>query len=114
VGGFQGIAMTANSEKKEAAWKWMEFFTCPLVQRAFLFEMPIWTSVQTSQDANMLDPMMTIKREQLASVRHRPNIPNYSDVSLILQRYIYLTLNGRMEATAALKQAKIEIEALMK
>jgi multiple sugar transport system substrate-binding protein len=114
VGGFQGIAMTAGSEKKEAAWKWMEFFTSPLVQRAFLFEMPIWTSVQTSQDANILDAMMAMKREQLLNVHHRPNIPNYSDVSLILQKYIYLTLKGRMEVTAALEQAKIEIEALMK
>jgi multiple sugar transport system substrate-binding protein len=112
VGGFQGIAITTASQQKEAAWKWIKFFTSPMVQRAFLFEMPIWTSVQTSQDANMLDPMMTIKREQLLNVQHRPNISNYSDVSLILQKYIHLTLKGRMEATAALKQAKTEIEAL--
>jgi multiple sugar transport system substrate-binding protein len=112
VGGFQGIAIPAASQQKEAAWKWIKFFTSPLVQRAYFFEMPIWTSVQTSQDANMLDPMMTIKREQLLNVHHRPNIPNYSEVSLILQKYIHLTLKGRMEATAALKQAKTEIEAL--
>jgi len=113
VGGFQGIAITAASQKKEAAWTWVKFFTSPLVQRAFLFEMPIWTSVQTSQDATMLDPMMDMKREQLLNVHHHPNIPNYSDVSLILQKYIHSTLKGRMEATAALKQAKTEIEALM-
>lgn len=114
VGGFQGIAIPAASQKKEAAWKWIQFFTSPLVQRAFLFEMPIWTSVQTSQDANLLDPMMSIKREQLLNVRYRPNIPNYSAVSLILQKYIHLTLKGKIEATAALKQAKTEIEVLMK
>ncbi len=114
VSGFQGIAMTAKSEKKDAAWKWMKFFTSPLVQRAFLFEMPIWTSVQTSQDANMLDPMMAIKREQLVNVHHRPNIPNYFNISSVLQKYIHLTLKGRMEPTAALKQAKTEIEVLMK
>lgn len=112
VGGFQGIAITAASQKKEAAWTWVKFFTSPLVQRAFLFEMPIWTSVQTSQDATMLDPMMVMKREQLLNVHHRPNIPNYSEVSVILQKYIHSTLKGRMEATAALKKAKTEIEAL--
>jgi len=113
VSGFQGIAITTASENKEAAWQWIKFLTSPLVQRAFLFEMPIWTSVQTSQDAKMLDPMVTIKREQLMGLHHRPNVPNYSNISSILQKYIYLSLKGRMEPAAALKQAKAEIEALI-
>lgn len=113
VGAFQGVAITAASEKKEAAWKWIAFLTSPLVQRAFLFEMPIWKSVQTSQDAERADPMMVIKREQLANVHHRPNIPNYPQVSSILQKYISLTLKGRMKPDAALKRAKEEIEPLL-
>ena len=112
VGGFQGIAITEASKKKAAAWKWIKFFTSPLVQRAYRFEMPIWTSVQTSPDANLLDPMLAIKREQLTNVHHRPNLPNYANVSSILQKYLHLALEGNMEPTAALKQAKTEIETL--
>ena len=112
VSAFQGIAILANSENKELAWKWIEFFTSPLVQRAFLFEMPVWESVQTSQDAIMLDPTMTVKREQLLNAHYRPMLPNYSQVSSILQTYLHLALRGRMEPAAALKQAKTEIEKL--
>jgi multiple sugar transport system substrate-binding protein len=114
VGGFQGIAITAASQKKETAWKWIKFLTSPLVQRAFLFEMPIWIPVQTSQDVNILDPMMVIKRQQLENVYCRPNIPNYSTISPILQKYIHLALEGKAEPVAALTQAKTEIISLIK
>lgn len=114
VGGFQGIAIVANSEKKDLAWKWIEFFTSPLVQRAFLFEMPIWKSVQTSKDANMLDPIMSIKRTQLQNTSHRPNIPRYLEISPILQRYIHTALKGRLGPSDALSKAKTEIEMLLK
>ncbi len=114
VSGFQGLAISAASEKKDLAWQWISFFTSPLVQRAFLFEMPIWKSVQISADANMLDPIMPIKRTQLQNAYHRPNIPRYAEISSILQRYLHATLEGRMEPTDALKKAKTAIEVLLK
>lgn len=113
VSAFQGIAITANSKQKDLAWKWITFLTSPLVQRAFLFEMPIWISVQTSKDVNILDPRMSIKRAQLQNVYHRPNIPNYPEISLVLQRHIYAALEGRIEPSDALSKAKTEIETLI-
>ncbi|MBD3307992.1 extracellular solute-binding protein [candidate division KSB3 bacterium] len=113
VSAFQGLAITTSTDNQEAAWKWISFLTSPLVQRAFLFEMPIWTSVQSSKDAKWLDPLMPLKRKQLANVAHRPNLPNYAEVSRILQAYIHRTLEGRLEASKALSDAKTEIEALL-
>lgn len=112
-GAFQGIAIVAASEKHDLAWKWIEFFTSPLVQRAFLFEMPIWTSVQTSQDANMLDPAISTKRTLLQEAVHRPNIPKYLEISPILQRSIHDALEGKLEPADALSKAKTEIEAIL-
>jgi multiple sugar transport system substrate-binding protein len=114
VSGFQGIANSAASERKDLAWQWISFFTSPLVQRAFLFEMPIWKSVQTSPDVDMLDPNMALKRSQLRNAYHRPNIKRYAEISSILQRYIHTALEGRMEPIEALKKAKTEIEVLLK
>ncbi len=113
-GAFQGIGIVAASEKQDVAWKWIEFFTSPLVQRAFLFEMPVWTSVQTSQDANMLDPAMSTKRALLQEAISRPNIPGYQDISSVLQRYIHDALQGRLEPVDALSKAKTEVELIMK
>lgn len=110
VSAFQGMALAAASLNQEQAWKWLEFSTSPPVQRAFVFEMPIWTSVQTSPSAILLDPTMALKSEQLAAVHHRPNIPKYEQVSTILQTALYAALNGKLEPAAALQQAKTQLE----
>jgi len=113
VSGFQGAAILANSKNKDAAWKYVRYITSPIVQRAYLTEMPVWTSVQTSAYAKMMDPMIDIKAKQIASVHHRPKVPPYPEISSILQRYIHLALEGRMKPKAALDKAKAEIEAVM-
>jgi len=113
VSGFQGAAILANSKNKDAAWKYVRYITSPIVQRAYLTEMPVWTSVQTSAYAKMMDPVIDIKGKQIASVHHRPKVPPYPEVSSILQRYIHLALEGKMKPKAALDKAKAEIEAVM-
>ena len=113
VSGFQGAAILANSKNKEAAWKYVRFITSPIVQRAYLTEMPVWTSVQTSAYAKTMDPVMDVKAKEIASVHHRPKVPPYPEVSSILQRYIHSALTGKMEPKAALDKAKTEIEAVM-
>ena len=63
VSGFQGAAIMANSRQKDLAWKYVKFITSPLVQRAFLQEMPVWTSVQESAYANIMDKTMKVKAQ---------------------------------------------------
>jgi len=113
VSGFQGAAILANSKSKEAAWKYVRFITSPIVQRAYLTEMPVWTSVQTSAYAMTMDPVIDVKAKEIASVHHRPKVPPYPEVSSILQRYIHSALTGKMEPKAALDNARTEIEAVM-
>jgi multiple sugar transport system substrate-binding protein len=113
VSGFQGAAILDNSKNKEAAWKYVRFITSPIVQRAYLTEMPVWTSVQTSAYAKTMDPVMDVKGKEIASVHHRPKVPPYPEVSSILQRYIHLALEGKMTPKDALDKAKTEIEAVM-
>ncbi|GAK55765.1 extracellular solute-binding protein family 1 [Candidatus Vecturithrix granuli] len=113
VSGFQGLAITAKSEYQEAAWKWIAFLTSPLVQRAFLSEIPIWTSVQTAEDTLLFDPLMPVKRTQLENVYHRPKLVNYTEISRILQQAIFTALQGQALPADALKAAKTDIETLM-
>ena len=112
VSGFQGAAILANSNNQEAAWKWLRFCTSPIVQRAYLTEMPVWTSVATSGYAAKMDPVMDIKAKQIANVHHRPRVPVYTETSSILQRYIHQALQMKMSPKNALDKAKAEIEKL--
>jgi multiple sugar transport system substrate-binding protein len=105
----QGLAILQDSSQKEHAWQWVQFFTSLLVQRAFMYEMPVWTSIQTSEDAQRLDPGMPTKRDQLSNASLRPTIVNYDRVSSILQTYIYAALEGSLESEDALKSAKDEV-----
>lgn len=114
VSGFQGLGITAKPENQEASWTWIKFLTSPLAQRAFLYEMPIWTSVQTSEDTLMLDPLMSLKRTQLENVQHRPKLPEYPEISKVLQQALSLALKGQLLPAEALKAAKLEIEAIIK
>lgn len=114
VSAFQGLGITSKPENQEAAWKWISFLTSPLAQRAFLYEMPIWKSVQTSEDTLLLDPAMPTKRTQLENVHHRPKLSEYPKISKVLQQAISLALQGQLPPAEALKAAKLEIEAIMK
>jgi multiple sugar transport system substrate-binding protein len=114
VSGFQGAAIMANSRKKDLAWQYVKFITSPLVQRSYLQEMPVWTSVQTSAYATMMDPTMPIKAKEIASVHHRPKVPPYPEVSSTLQRYIHQALQMKMGPKEALDKARAEIETLLK
>ncbi|GAK54220.1 extracellular solute-binding protein family 1 [Candidatus Moduliflexus flocculans] len=112
VSAMQGIGILAASQQKEAAWKWISFVTSPIAQRAYRSEMPIWTSVQTSADINMLDPLMATKLAQLETVHYRPKRADYPQVSQILQQHLSAALRGETPPSDALKQAKEEIDAL--
>jgi multiple sugar transport system substrate-binding protein len=112
VSGFQGAAILANSNNKEAAKKWLRFCTSPIIQRAYLTEMPVWKSVAQSSYAKTMDPYMPIKAEEIAAVHHRPRVAAYTQTSSILQKYIHQALEGKMTPKDALDQAKKEIEAL--
>ena len=112
VAALQGIGITAKSAQKDAAWKWIQFFTSSLVQRAYAAEMPVWTSAQTNGGLNFLDATMPLKRSQLETAHFRPKLANYADVSAILQRNLYAALKQELTPSDTLKTAAAEIKAL--
>ena len=112
VAALQGIGIAAKSAQKDAAWKWVQFFTSPLTQRAYAAEIPVWTSAQTNGSVNFLDPTMSLKRTQLETAHFRPKLANYAEVSAILQRTLYAALTQELTPSDALKTAAAEIKAL--
>ncbi|MGE5592448.1 MAG: extracellular solute-binding protein [Betaproteobacteria bacterium] len=112
VSGFQGLAVTANSSRKEEAWRYVEFMTSPAVQMKFPEEVPVWTSLQTSPDARTRDPLLGIKLEQMRWLHHRPKLVRYAEISAIMQRFLHAALEGSLSPEQALGLAEERIRNL--
>jgi hypothetical protein len=58
------------------------------------------------------DPYINLKELQLKGVISRPSLPDYIQVSKILQKWIYKALNMDISPADALKNAQKEIDAV--
>jgi multiple sugar transport system substrate-binding protein len=113
VSGFQGLAVMANSLRKQEAWQYVEFMTGPDMQKRFLQEVPIWTSLQISPELRQDDPSLGLKAEQMNWLHHRPKLARYHEVSAILQRSIHSALEGSVLPQQALDTAAERIRSLL-
>lgn len=113
VSGFQGLAVMANSLHKQEAWQYVEFMTSPDMQKRFLQEVPIWTSLQVSRELRLRDPSLALKAEQMNWLHHRPKLARYHEVSAILQRSIHSALEGNVPPQQALDTAAERIRSLL-
>lgn len=110
VSGFQGLSVARNSNNKEQAWRFIKYISSPDFQRMHLEEMSIWEEVWSEDRSRNLDPEIEIKRKQILAVHNRPIHPQYRQISMILQDWIYKALLGEVTPEAALNFAQKQIE----
>ncbi|OPZ48726.1 MAG: hypothetical protein BWY92_01530 [Firmicutes bacterium ADurb.BinA052] len=91
----------------------MEFMTGPDMQKRFLQEVPIWTSLQISPELRQDDPSLGLKAEQMNWLHHRPKLARYHEVSAVLQRSIHSALEGNVLPQQALDTAAERIRSLL-
>ncbi|WP_036482492.1 ABC transporter substrate-binding protein [Myxosarcina sp. GI1] len=116
LGGW-GLGIAKNSKHPEAAWKVIEFFSSEASQRQYVLE----TGYVPSRKALFTDPQIVAKYSyypQLLEVVQnsalRPPIPQYSQASDILQRYLSAAFTGKMNSESAMKAAAAETRRLLK
>lgn len=114
VSGFQGLAIMANSAHKKEAWQWIKYATSPAVQAKHLEEMPVWTSVQKSPEAKKVNPAIDIMAINLANVFNRPQVPDYQQVSAVIQEEVHKTLLKQETPEQAAKNMVDRIKKLGK
>lgn len=112
VSGFQGLAIMANSQNQAAAWKWIQFATSKTIQAQHLDEMPIWTSLQQSPAALKANPDISVYTVNLDNVYNRPLVPDYMEVSTIIQKYVHAVLAKEMTPQAGADAMVKDIQAL--
>lgn len=115
LGGW-GFGISTTSKHPDAAWQVMEFFSRETSQREFILE----TGFVPSRIALFNDPQIVAKYNhypQLLDVVQnstlRPHIPQYAQVSDILQRYLSAAITGKMTPAKAMETAANETRNLL-
>ena len=112
VSGYQGLAVTERSPRKEDAWAFVRYLGSPQFQRSHLSEMSVWEEVWNEERTRQIDPAVELKKIQLLGAIDRIRHPAYRTISLILQDGISKALNRRVLPDRALSDAQARIEAL--
>ncbi len=101
----EGFAIPANSEHKEAAWKFIEYMTSEETNR-FMAEqigmLPIWVDLYTDPDLVAQYPEWEAFSSQLGSVRGLSTLTWYADLVDISTAEIHKALGGGQTAQEAL------------
>jgi multiple sugar transport system substrate-binding protein len=104
LGGW-GFAISKQTRNPEAAWHLVQFLTAPEQLRKVQLRMgsiPARQSMVPSEFAEILN-----------FARMRPPIPEYSQASDILQRWLSAALTGRVTPERALRNAARETRSLL-
>jgi multiple sugar transport system substrate-binding protein len=107
VNGSMALAVSAESQKQEAAWKYVTYLTSQPVQDKFaVSSLPVWTSSYDDKAVVKTNPAVVPQaKKQLADLILRPQVKNYNAISQVLQTEIQNALLGKKSAQQALDEA---------
>ncbi|WP_026793736.1 MULTISPECIES: ABC transporter substrate-binding protein [Planktothrix] len=115
LGGW-GFGISKSSKNQREAWQVIEYFNQPDIQRQYFLE----TGYVPSRKSLFTDDTLVTKYNYLPDLLQgaenavlRPPIPQYAQVSDILQRYLSAALTGSKTPEAAMKEAARETRTLL-
>jgi multiple sugar transport system substrate-binding protein len=116
LGGWH-ICISKYSDKKEEAWKLIQFIESYQTQKKFALNLgwnPGRKDVYNDSDAVRELPHLVKLKEVFEHAVSRPNLPYYTQVSEIIQRYVNACLAGNTSPGDALQLAQSEIDDVKK
>jgi len=111
LGGWH-LAISAYSERQDAAWRLIRFLTDARAQKAKAIgegRLPTLASLYADPDVLVANPHFAALRQGLAHARHRPITPFYPRLSAVLQTSLSRALVGSSSPQEALDAAAREI-----
>lgn len=114
LGGWH-IGISKYSDRKQDAADFIKYITSYEVQKGLAVKLghnPGREDVYNSDE--LKSTYLGALKEVLLTAVPRPVVPYYSQVSLILQKYINSAIAGERNPEDALKQAQVEIEEIIK
>lgn len=115
VNGSMALALSAQSQNQDAAWKYITYLTSQPVQNQFaLSSLPVWKSSYDDPAVVKTNPAVIEQaKKQLADLILRPQVKNYNAISLVLQAEIQNALVGKKPAQQALNDAADKTATLL-
>lgn len=106
--GSMYLAITPQSENKDAAWKFIEFLGSKEMQKAQSLDagaLPIWKELYSDKELNENHGALEEMGKQLESTISRPSLESYNEFSKTLQVKLQEALLGKTDAQVALDEA---------
>jgi multiple sugar transport system substrate-binding protein len=113
VGGGN-LAVFADSDNKESAWKLVQWFADPAVQQDFYDEVGSLPSVQAAWESGELaeDPQLQVFGEQLGSTMAPPAVPTWEQVAAAIDSDIEKATKGATSAEEAVSHMQSQAESI--
>lgn len=115
LGGWH-IGISKYSDCKLLSWEFVKFVVSHQTQKKLALELgwnPGRKDVYTDQQILAVLPHFSILRDVFENATPRPNLPYYTQISEIIQRYISAILSGRLLPETALAQAEQEAQSVI-
>jgi multiple sugar transport system substrate-binding protein len=115
VGGW-GFMISATSENKEEAWKFVEFMISPETQRRFAERSTLLPPrLSLYEDERLLEevPIMALGKEAIRNTEPRPVTPFYQDMSLIMAETFNNSLKGDVSPEQAARELQEELQNIV-
>jgi multiple sugar transport system substrate-binding protein len=116
LGGWH-IGMSKFSDDKAEAWKLIHFFVSYQIQKKLVLNLG-WNPGRSDVYA---DPEVLAEMPHLSKLQNvfelavaRPDVPYYSQISTVIQRYANQCLADKIEAADALKEMQAQIDEVEK
>jgi multiple sugar transport system substrate-binding protein len=113
VGGGN-LAVFADSDNKESAWKLVQWFADPAVQQDFYEEVGSLPSVQAAWESGELaeDPQLQVFGEQLGSTMAPPSVPTWEQVAAAIDSDIEKATKGATSVEQAVSHMQSQAESI--
>lgn len=114
--GSWGFSIAKNSRHTEAAWEAISYLSSEEGQRRFIVEtgfIPSRTAILQDPDLQEQYPYYPKILQGVENAIFRPRLPEYAQISQILQRYLSLALSEQMTPEEAMAQAATETRELL-
>ena len=115
VNGSEGWAILNVAKNKDAAWKLLEYMASPAWQKNAALQAgdyPILSSLYSDPDLQKNVEDFAIYGEQFKYLAVRPQVPQYTQASDIIQRYLHEALLNKAKPADAMNAAADEINKL--
>ncbi|NJC72312.1 extracellular solute-binding protein [Planosporangium thailandense] len=115
VNGSMGLAVSAQSQNQDAAWKYVSYLTSQPVQNKFaLSSLPVWKTSYDDPAVVKTNPAVVPQaKKQLADMILRPQVKNYNAISQVLQAELQNGLLGKKSPQQALNDAADQAGSLL-